>query len=139
MLKDFARPNGTIKRTQYVKAPRKGISSMGAPYKKGDAIVHLSSSRCTGETFVLLPNEIIKFLYKKERHLDAGLGGLKRPGRWARPKDWSEHLSERWEAAYLKAFGHAFGKQSECKRCGMGGDRHPGAGDKMRELLKKTT
>ena len=88
MIKHTKRPNGTIKRIQYVKAIRKGVSSMGHPYKMGDPIIHLSSSRCTGETFVLLPSEI------QQKIID------KKPGKWASSKKWSEKLQKAWYKAH---------------------------------------
>lgn len=83
MIKYTKRPNGTIKRVQYVKAHHKGISSMGTPYLKGDPIIHMSSSRCTGETFVLLPSDISR-LYEDT------------PGKWSSTKKWSERLAKKW-------------------------------------------
>ena len=83
MKRDFKRPNGTIKRVQFVKAFRGGVSSMGRRFKKGEGILHLSSSRNTGETFVLLPDELLKIL-------------MKAPGKWNSPKRWSEQLTAKW-------------------------------------------
>ena len=83
MLKDVKRPNGTTKRVQVIKAIRGGVSSMGTPYTKGQAIVHLSSSRCTGETWVFLLSELAEV--------------VKAPvGRWASPKKWSTSLMDEW-------------------------------------------
>lgn len=104
MLKNSRRPNGTIKRTQYVKAFRGGVSSMGQPFKKGDPVLHLSSSRNTGETFVLLPAELKAVLRTK-------------PGKWASPKKWGEQLHKEWEKKYVALHGHPVGK--------CGGGVHP--------------
>jgi hypothetical protein len=108
MIKDTKRPNGTIKRIQYVKAPRGGVSSMGVRYKKGDAIVHLSSSRCTGETFVLLPKDILRVLgLGPGRHGPDGLArAMARPGRWASPKKWAEQLKAIWNQNFTQIHGH---------------------------------
>lgn len=100
MKHDFKRPNGTTKRVQYAKAHRGGISSMGKRFRKGDAIVHLSSSRNTGETFVLLPIEMLKILGLEGNPRTGAPDGLARamakPGRWHSPKKWSEELSAKW-------------------------------------------
>ena len=87
MLKDTKRPNGTIKRVQFCRAQRGGISSMGTPFKKGQAILHLSSSRCTGETFILTKADL------------RGLN-LDRPGKWASPTIWQKKRREEWQARW---------------------------------------
>lgn len=108
MIKDTVRPNGTIKRIQYVKAPRGGVSSMGVRYKKGDAIVHLSSSRCTGETFVLLPKDLLKVLGlgRNSNGTDGLARAMAKPGKWASPKKWSEQLKAIWHENFTKIHGH---------------------------------
>ena len=83
MKKDTKRPNGTIKRIQKCEAVRKGVSSMGTKFRKGDVIVHLSSSRFTGETFVLTQKDLDKVTQAK-------------PGRWYSPKRWGENLHRAW-------------------------------------------
>lgn len=50
---DFTRANGTIKRVQVSLAFRAGTSSMGTKFKQNEPVLHLSSSRSTGEVFVL--------------------------------------------------------------------------------------
>lgn len=81
---DFKRPNGTIKRTQYCKAPRAGVSSMGTPYKRGEPILHMSSSRATGETFILTPLDLENIMSKF-------------PGEFCSPKKWSDQLHKKWQ------------------------------------------
>ena len=87
MRKDTKRPNGTTKRVQYVQAQRGGVSSMGTKYAKGDPILHLSSSRCTGETFVLTKAEIQNI-------------PLENPGRWSGPTKWKQQLQKIWMKKY---------------------------------------
>ena len=53
------------KAVQHVIAKRSGITALGKSFSKGDAIVHLSSERSTGETFILLPSELERVLKKK--------------------------------------------------------------------------
>lgn len=60
MIKDTTMKNGKVVRVQLAYAPRKWVSSMGTAYKKGDLILHLSSSRATGESFMLTPEDIEK-------------------------------------------------------------------------------
>jgi hypothetical protein len=88
MKKDFTRPNGTIKRVQICEAPRKGVSSMGRKFKKGSVILHLSSSRCTGETFVLTWVELHRLM-----------GGTGKVSKFRSPKKWGEQLRAKWLAA----------------------------------------
>jgi hypothetical protein len=83
MKKDFKRPNGTIKRTQICRAPRGGVSSMGKKFKKGDEILHLSSSRCTGETFVFTLQEVVNLTFEEV-------------GNFRSPKKWTEQLAAKW-------------------------------------------
>lgn len=56
---------------------------MGSFYVKGDTIVHFSSSRCTGETFVLTERDLSKLVEAKT-------------GRWWSPKRWAERLHKAW-------------------------------------------
>lgn len=91
MLKDTKRPNGTVKRIQWIKAHRGGVSSMGTPYKKGDAILHMSSSRCTGETYVLAKKDLIKAVF-----VSPASARFKKPGTWSSKKQWSEDLTDKW-------------------------------------------
>ncbi len=86
MKRDHTRPNGTIKRTQYVDAPQGGTSSMGTQYKKGHAILHMSSSRSTGETFVLTREDVSLIMSKG-------------PGRWWSPTKWLESMRKKYLAA----------------------------------------
>jgi len=51
-----------IVRIQTTKAKRRGISSMGHTYLKGDPILHIRSNRRTGEAFVILPDELAKLI-----------------------------------------------------------------------------
>ena len=90
MKKDTRRPNGTIKRIQKSYAPRKGVSSMGSSYVKGDSIVHFSSSRSTGETFVLTEKDLEKLVKAKT-------------GRWWSPVQWGRQLHRIWveKSGYL--------------------------------------
>ena len=53
------------KAVQHVIAKRSGTTALGKPFKKGDPIVHLSSERSTGETFILLATELAKVLKRK--------------------------------------------------------------------------
>jgi hypothetical protein len=106
MLKDTIRPNGTIKRIQYVGAQRSGTSSMGTKFKKGEPILHLSSSRSTGEIFIMLPDEVFDIL--KVKSTPGSEFWIKaRPGKWARPTDWSKQLAKNWERDFKKEHGHA--------------------------------
>lgn len=84
MKKDFKRPNGTIKRIQMTRAPRAMVSSMGSKIKKGDKILHLSSSRATGETWVFTDE-------------DLWLVSRWPVGRWHGPKEWTEQLHKKWK------------------------------------------
>jgi hypothetical protein len=47
-----------VVQVQTTLAPRRRLSSMGAKIKKGDRILHISSSRATGEVFVFTRDEI---------------------------------------------------------------------------------
>lgn len=93
MKKDTKRPNGTIKRVQLTFAPKKGISSMGSKFLKGDVILHLSSSRCTGETFVLTLSEVKKVRRSK-------------PSRWHRPVDWFKEIRAEADKEFAEAIAH---------------------------------
>ncbi len=115
MLKDTARPNGTIKRIQYVRAFRGGTSSMGTPYKKGTPIIHLSSSRCTGETFVLLPAEVCKDILDIKAEFGYEWWADSHPGKWQSPKEWSKALKVIWNKHFVKIHGHPLGKCAEAK------------------------
>ena len=57
--------HGNQKCVQHVIAKRSGMTALGKKFEKGDAIVHLSSTRSTGETFILLPSELEKTTKKK--------------------------------------------------------------------------
>lgn len=57
MIKTTKLPNGAIKRVQKYQAYRKGISSMGSSYSKGD-VIHFSSARSTGEVYTLTDEEL---------------------------------------------------------------------------------
>lgn len=48
-------------RVQVGRAVRKGVSSIGTPYKKGDSILHFSSNRNTGEVFILTKSDFNHF------------------------------------------------------------------------------
>jgi len=58
MIKITKLPNGATKRVQKCKAYRKGISSMGSSYSKGDVIIHFSSARNSGEVYTLVEEEL---------------------------------------------------------------------------------
>lgn len=73
----------TIKRVQKSFAFRKGTSSMGSKYKKGDVIVHFSSARSTGESFSLTEGDLQKLVDAK-------------PGRWWSRVRWLEQLHRAW-------------------------------------------
>jgi len=83
-VKDFKRPNGTIKRIQVCPAPRAIITTMGTKIKKGDQIIHLSSSRATGETWVFTYSELARLLNTWKK------------GPWHSPKKWTEQLHKKW-------------------------------------------
>lgn len=132
MIKDTMRPNGKIKRVQYVRAFRGGTSSMGTPFKKGEPILHLSSSRCTGETFVLLPKEIMETLEIKAE-FGHEFWASARPGRWASPKEWSIKLKER----YKKLMDRVYGKDHQWGSCKHTHDEHLNFHAKFKELWQK--
>jgi len=59
----------SVQFVQKVFALRKGISSAGTPYKKGDPILQLSSTRRTGETFVLTDKDLNMFMkFKTQKY-----------------------------------------------------------------------
>ena len=60
---------------------------MGSKYMKGDRILHLSSSRCTGETFVFTDLEL--------RKLTSIIFQSDFRGRWHSPKKWHEQLKKK--------------------------------------------
>lgn len=84
MKRDFTQANGTKKRIQVSHALRKGKTTMGTKYKKGDAIIHLSSSRTTGEVWVFTPQEFHQIWQDWPT------------GRWWSRKKWKEELSWKW-------------------------------------------
>lgn len=92
MKHDFRQENGTIKRIQVSKAPRKGRSTMGKKYEKGDAIVHLSSSRATGERWVFLPNELKELLKWSV-------------GQWWSRNKWEQQIFKKWNRVNMGANG----------------------------------
>lgn len=49
-----------VVRVQIGTATRKGTSSMGTKYVKGDRIVHFGSTRTTGEVFILAEKDVRK-------------------------------------------------------------------------------
>ena len=79
---DYTQKNGTIKRIQCSFAPRKGTSTCGTPYSKDNAILHFSSSRSTGETWVFTVSDV----WQINMELMNG------PGEWYRPIDWDREL-----------------------------------------------
>lgn len=85
MKKDFRRKNGTIKRTQKCVSPRKGVSSIGTRFAQGEEILHLSSSRQTGETFVFTMEDLARLMQAKV-------------GRWHGPTEWGKELQAKWLA-----------------------------------------
>lgn len=58
MKQDTKRSNGKVVRVQACKAFRRGVSSMGTKFKKGDNIFHFSSSRATGEVFTITEGDM---------------------------------------------------------------------------------
>lgn len=85
MKKDFKRPNGTIKRIQVCPAPKAMTTTMDAKIKKGEQIIHLSSSRATGETWVFTREEW------------AGITATWPTGKWHSPKKWTDQLTKKWK------------------------------------------